>query len=474
MKSGKRIKIFLLAVITALSVTGTGQFLYAEGEDASLESRSLDELETMKVKNNVKLDSIQSSIEKSRKNYESALKTESQKKEYYDKLTEKLNLQNQNLEYVVRQINMLESEVQNTNDMVYDIESQIAGYREEADETLEIYKQRLRADYMAEGDSLSSILIGSTSFFDILTKSEIITRISERDMNFLDSLEKKLENLSELSGQLEFKQEIISGNLEEAEKKKAEMDVMLEALKSDYEETRSELEKLSGDRKNFKKDYDTQTAALEEQKKEQEKIGEAIKKAQEKARKEMEELEEQAKKQGLNRNTSTSSGSSVNVSGTTQISVSSSSTDMLWPVPGYTSHSSFYGYREFDNSDHQAIDIQGNDNDTIEFAKIYAAESGTVVTAVNYCTHSYGKSYSCGCGGGYGNYIVLQHSDGVYQTVYAHCYTIYVSEGDTVRKGQLIGIVGSTGYSTGPHLHFEVRKNGVKTNPDSYNYINYG
>jgi len=470
MKYRKRLSAAVLALAAAF-YTGTCS-VYSAADSSATEGKSLEELETIKIKNNVRLESLQRGIEKARKDYENATKKEASRKEYDEKLSEKIDIQNQNLEYVVRQINMLESEVQNTSDLASGIEWEMAECRREADVTLNLFKQRLRITYMSGTDNLASVLMGSASFSDILSRAELVSRIAQRDTELLDSLESRLAKLNEFDDQLLFKQEIISDNLEEASAKKTELDGMLEELKKDYSENREELEKLATDRKNFRKDYDARTAAVEEQRKEQDKITDAIKKEQERLKKETELLEEQARK---NQVKPSAGGNSPSVpSGASQINVSPQASGMLWPVSGYTSHSSFYGYREFDNSDHKAIDIQGNDNDTIEFAKIYAAESGKVITAVSGCTHSYGKSYSCGCGGGYGNYIVLQHSDGVYQTVYAHCYTIYVSEGDTVRRGQLIGLVGSTGYSTGPHLHFEVRKDGVKTNPDSYTYINYG
>lgn len=77
--------------------------------------------------------------------------------------------------------------------------------------------------------------------------------------------------------------------------------------------------------------------------------------------------------------------------------------------------------------------------------KIYAAASGKVI-----------KSYSGGWGGGYGNHILIQHPNGVV-TMYAHLSKNLVWRGEYVKKGQLIGKMGSTGRSTGPHLHFEVR-----------------
>ena len=86
---------------------------------------------------------------------------------------------------------------------------------------------------------------------------------------------------------------------------------------------------------------------------------------------------------------------------------------------------------------------------------IVAAESGTVILA------------SYGWNGGYGNYIIINHGNGV-TTRYAHASQLYVSVGQTVSKGQVIAAVGTTGNSTGPHLHFEVRINGSHRNPLNY------
>lgn len=69
--------------------------------------------------------------------------------------------------------------------------------------------------------------------------------------------------------------------------------------------------------------------------------------------------------------------------------------------------------------------------------------------------------------GGYGNYIKLQHNDG-FETLYCHLKEVYVNEGDIVEEGQVIGFMGQSGYATGIHLHFEVRKNGQHTNPSPY------
>lgn len=121
---------------------------------------------------------------------------------------------------------------------------------------------------------------------------------------------------------------------------------------------------------------------------------------------------------------------------------------LIRPVSGTIT--SRFGNRSRDN--HKGLDI-GADKGT----SIYAAASGTV-TVSQY-----------GYGGGYGNYIIISHGNGV-QTLYGHCSELCVSEGTYVSQGQLIARVGSTGVSTGNHLHFEVRVNGVAQDPQNYVY----
>jgi murein DD-endopeptidase MepM/ murein hydrolase activator NlpD len=90
----------------------------------------------------------------------------------------------------------------------------------------------------------------------------------------------------------------------------------------------------------------------------------------------------------------------------------------------------------------------------------YAAPTGTPAQVVGD-----GVVQFAGVQGGYGNMVIVQHG-GNHSTVYAHLSRIHVRQGQTVQKGQAIGAVGSTGYSTGPHLHFEFRVNGVHVDPD--------
>ena len=118
---------------------------------------------------------------------------------------------------------------------------------------------------------------------------------------------------------------------------------------------------------------------------------------------------------------------------------------LMWPVPGYKGLSrGFAGQYPA----HNGLDIRANVG-----TPIYAADSGVVTTAV-YTNR------------GYGVYVIIEH--GGYQTLYGHCSSLAVSRGQSVSKGQLIAYVGSTGNSTGPHCHFEVKNGNFRYNPFNY------
>lgn len=145
------------------------------------------------------------------------------------------------------------------------------------------------------------------------------------------------------------------------------------------------------------------------------------------------------------------------------------------PYP--TSVTSNYGYREDPFGQgwqfHSGVDISGDVGDGI--INVIAAKDGIVVypteTGTDVCESSTTLS---SCGGGYGNYVVIQHSDGNY-SLYAHLHagTVEVVAGDSVEQGQVIAKMGSSGNSTGTHLHFEIREgqNAYSSAIDSLNYI---
>ena len=151
-------------------------------------------------------------------------------------------------------------------------------------------------------------------------------------------------------------------------------------------------------------------------------------------------------------NTSTSkyaASGSVNTAGTTSSAKANLGIALIRPVSG-TITSRFGVGSRIRRSSHTGLDIA-----TSTGTPIAAAASGTVTFS--------------GYKGSYGNMIVISHGNGV-QTYYGHCSKLYVSAGAQVSQGEIIGAVGSTGNSTGPHLHLEVRVNGVAYNPQNYVY----
>lgn len=133
---------------------------------------------------------------------------------------------------------------------------------------------------------------------------------------------------------------------------------------------------------------------------------------------------------------------------TSSQSGNSATGSFIWPVPNTYNVTSGYGYRW--GTIHTGIDISNGVTDET----IVASDSGTVTWA------GYDNS-------GYGNYVVIDHGNG-YQTLYGHCNSVYVSQGEYVSQGQSIAGMGSTGDSTGTHLHFEIRLGSERLNPADF------
>jgi murein DD-endopeptidase MepM/ murein hydrolase activator NlpD len=358
--------------------------------------------------------------------------------------------------------------------------------------------------YIAGSGSYTDILVGTSDFYDMLMRIELIKRVANYDNDMIDGLialkdqyESEQEELNAQKAELEADLDSLS---ERREKQQAQM-TKLEGL---YSESEKSLEELEEDRKLYEDNLEELEKEQEEfeeslqklyeeqeaiKKKEEEEAAKKAKEEEERKKKEAEEAERKKQEEAAKQqNSSTDSDSSDNTdktdTGSTDSNTNSdtnSNTDnnqgggntnsdygyvdksrFTWPVPGYYHISYGVGWRW--GAYHKGIDIYSAN---IRGANIIAADAGTVILVSNTCTHDYGKNYSCGCGGGYGNYCIIDHGDG-YWTLYGHSEGITVKQGQTVKKGTVLGTVGSTGHSTGPHLHFEVRKDGVAQNPSNY------
>ena len=211
-----------------------------------------------------------------------------------------------------------------------------------------------------------------------------------------------------------------------------------EELKSSEAQQAALQESLEAYQKEQKAEYERITSEMDTV---SDQIAEQSRKEAEAAAKAAAAAKAQKNSSGSSPVTTTGSGSATRYSGT-----------FTWPLPGYTVASSRYGWRVHPIYGTRKFH-KGEDIPAPTGAAIVAAASGTVTTA--------------GWVSGYGNYTVINHGGGV-MTAYGHQSAIYVSVGQTVSAGQTIGAVGSTGNSTGPHLHFEVYVNGATQSPMSY------
>ncbi|MBQ4100424.1 MAG: peptidoglycan DD-metalloendopeptidase family protein [Oscillospiraceae bacterium] len=304
------------------------------------------------------------------------------------------------------QIDFLEESIENLDARIVEKENEVAQKTVEIDTNLNLYKQRLRALYMSNTGSLLGALFGANSFSDFLTTAEYINAITKHDNTLLNNLHADKVALEQIQAEIIALRAETQTQQDEVEVKKAELDKQLNAVSY-------EIALLIKMEQEYKKNQAEIEAEMEDVQKEIDTIYEKMKSTYDKY-----------------------------VGG-----------DFTWPVKNFYKISSPYGYRTWSSGYkefHTGIDIAGSG---IYGQPILAANTGTVMFVQSAYTTK-----------GYGKYIIIDHGGG-YSTLYAHASEVYVKLGDTVSRGETIGKVGSTGRSTGPHLHFEIRMDGKHQNP---------
>ncbi len=508
MKKYKILSVFLSALLLVSSFTvdinasRRTEYSSVLSSDEESIADAIDNLEDEKNNNSDKIAELEKEISEAEKLLEQSEDDENAKIAYQNAVQEKMNLQQENILYVEKQISALETDIAEHKNNIEILETEISEKQIEIDKGIEDFKARLNAMYISGNASYASIITGSKSFYDLLSRMELIKRISEHDNKVINNLKEQLADFNEAKALLETETTMLNQQVEESDLKKNEYSRILEDLSSDYNDTQEEIERIALEQQSIEMKQSEREEQIKTMEEEQKAIDEEIRKAQEeikrireeeeKRRKEEEEErvkreeeerlkreEEERKKQEALATTTTPAVTEAPVTTvppvvtttppvTTQkpsYNNSYNGGSMLWPVPGHYIITDYYGTRTWDGSGfHYGLDLGGGN---IAGSSIVASESGTVILAINYCTHNYAKWSSCGCGGGFGNYVVIDHG-GTYATLYAHCEKLEVKVGDYVTKGQTIGYVGTTGYSTGYHLHFEVRKDGERVNPLEY------
>lgn len=322
----------------------------------------------------------------------------------------------------------LDDELSSLDSRITDKEADIEETKaqlEEAKKTEEeqYASMKLRIKYMYEkGDaSYLDLLLESGSMSEMLNRAEYIQQISSYDR-------KKLTEYGEIKEKI----------ADDEEKLEAEHEELL-TLQEQTKAKQDSVEKLVGEKSRELQKYQNQIAANESQLASYQEDIEAQENRIQQIEAELKRQEEEARKKAQEKGEEYKTVSIGNIS-------------FIWPCPSSSRITSGFGGRssptEGASSNHKGIDIGASSG-----SDIVAAADGTVTIS----TYSYSA----------GNYIMINHGGGV-STVYMHCSKLLVSVGETVKKGQVIAKVGSTGYSTGPHLHFGVRVNGAYVNPSQY------
>lgn len=413
---------------------------------------------------------------------------ESKQAEYQAKLSKSnsaVSEQQSQVDALVGQVESVTAEIQVCYQKIEIYDNDIAEKQKtidasnaEIDTNMETLRQRIKTIYISGDVSALEIVMGAKDFNDFLDKLQLVQYVSTHDEDLINGIKKQIETVSEEKADLEEEKESLEAEKTTLTTKQDELNKLLEenkevlaGLQSDASEAQMKLdlseEELSGLSADIQEYYRKQKEARAAQ-------------------------EAAADTSSSDSSSESSSGSSSDSSSGSTSGSSSSDDDVdeinyvddtdsgssgggssyssdapthidsgdgwTWPIPGCYTITGGYGEgRSYET--HGGTDIAASIG-----TPVYAANSGTVVETSNDCSHSSAGVGGCNHGGGYGNHVWILHDNG-YETIYGHLINTVVSTGETVSKGQLIGYSGSTGWSTGPHLHFELRINGVRSNP---------
>lgn len=356
---------------------------------------------------------------------EDAKQTINELKESKGDVQEKVNDLNTQLMNISSQITALENRLAQKNqeltekkDQIEDTKSQLEDAKKQEEQQYADMKVRIQFMYENAQESYFEALFSSESFSDFLNSAEYIIQIQEYDRKKLNEYQDTVDYIENVEKQLEEDYATLEEIKKEVEQEKASVEQEKASVAALMKQRETELAGIEGNIDSAQSDADYYAAEI---------------KAQEEIIAEIKRIEAEKAAAGKQDNPYTGGV-------------------FTWPCPSSTRVTSDYGTRVSPmggaSSNHKGIDIGASGG-----AAIVAAADGTVTTA----------SYSSAAG----NYVMIDHGGGLY-TVYMHASALMVSPGQTVSAGQTIAQVGSTGISTGNHLHFGVSLNGSYVSPWSY------
>lgn len=366
---------------------------------------SADELEKLKNEQNT----IKQQMDAEKKSLKSVQKE-------FNSLSEKVRYIENQLKETEKELANLNAELQKAELKVIKAEEELREIEEALQERVDIFKERLKDIYKTGDVSIFEVLTESTSLTDFLVRFELLKKIAQQDMDLVEEIDQQRLVAEEKKAEVEKKRDDVALLKEQSEIKFAQ----LEDQKKEQQEFLAQI----------RQDKATIEQALAELDADSAKLGNRIRQIQ------ASRAAERAKK-----NPGSSSSNQTPYNGR-----------FTWPTPGYTGINSDYGMRNHPvlrtKKLHTGIDI--------------GAPMGSTAVAGDR-----GEVIFTGWFGAYGWTVVVDHGGGI-STMYPHLSKITVKDGQKVSRGQEVGKVGTSGTSTGPHMHFEVRVNGEPVNPWPY------
>lgn len=312
---------------------------------------------------------------------------------------------------VRQQISLLGDKVTLLEENIAQKQEELNAQQAEIEENFALLKKRLRVMYATGNASVLGLVLGAEDFTDFLSRAQVASRVAKHDQKLIELMHEELAAIRQVKEAIEADK----AELEEAKKQQSDKQVV---LAGQLAQTQSQIQDIAA----LEAEYKANQAKLEKEMKDVQAEVDAI----------YAELDSQGEYEGG---------------------------VMLWPVAGYKTVTSDYGWRFGGTDFHTGIDIARTNaaGQGIYGKPILAAASGKVVFAQT--------SYIAGRG--YGIYLIIDHGGGI-STLYGHASGLKAKAGDYVKRGDTVAYVGSTGWSTGPHLHFEVRVSGAHVNPWTY------
>ncbi len=419
--SGRKMRILtgalLAAVLFAVSLPQAGGLVSL----ADSKQQEIDESKKKISDNKKKIEEIKNDKYAVEKKLAELNKLKSDAAAYVAKL-------DQELAEIAATITGLEADIATTEQNIAVTEVQLAEARETERQQYASMKQRIRYMYEHGKEDLLDSMFQSGSFSDLLNKAEYIENVSVYDRN-------KLEEYITIREAVAAKEEELISEKE-----------LLEQTKAEVEERQASVSKLQQDKTNELASYNAKIKAAENEAAEMQKNIAGIQAAIRAEENNIAAIEAEIRRQ------EEEARKKAEAEGRKFEPMTVGNISFTWPCPGHSRITSGFGDRESPtegaSTSHKGVDVGAPSG-----SRVVAAAGGTVVIS----------QYSSSAG----NYIMISHGGGVY-TVYMHLSSLGVSKGATVKRGDTIGSVGSTGYSTGPHLHFGIRINGGYVNPLNY------